>query len=41
MHGALCELVYLSEFGILKDAVHQTVEGTCILASGLVQADAD
>lgn len=41
MHGALCELVYLSMFGILKAAVHQTVQGTCILASGLVQADAD
>ena len=41
MYGALCELVYLSVFGILKAAVPQTVQGTCILASGLVQADAD
>ena len=41
MHGALCELIYLSVLGVLKAVVHQTVQGTCILASGLVQADAD
>lgn len=35
VHGALCELVYLSVLGILKAAVYQTVQGICILVRWL------